>query len=153
MNDVAKRLKVILDANGNALIEDTDSLRRLLLRGQPDGPPEVRTLVWMAERGAVQHLFRWAKTPTEQRPAYVQMRNHIAQKFATAGVLPASEVRWAVDTWVDALPALAQHARQAPPGGALSRANSANAGRHAARAIAPASGNVLARGDTSLRGR
>lgn len=115
MNDFAKRLKVILDANGNELIEDTDSLRRLLLRGQPDGPPEVRTLVLMAERGAVQHLFRWAKTPTEQRPAYVQMRDHIAQKFATAGVLPASEVRWALDAWVDALPALAQHARQAPP--------------------------------------
>lgn len=115
MNDVAKRLKVVLDANGSALIEDTDSLRRLLLRGQPDGPPEVQMLVLMVERGAVQHLFKWAKTPAAQRPPYAQMRDHIAQKFATAGVLPASEVRWALDIWVDALPALAQHARQAPP--------------------------------------
>lgn len=109
-DDAAKRLKLIISANGSSLLNETDALRGLLLRGQSDAPPELRALITVAEKGGVAHLIKWSKAPPNQRPAYVQMRDRIAQKFNAAGVMPEELSQWALDAWVSALPTLAPHA-------------------------------------------
>ena len=109
-DDAAKRLKLIISANGSSLLNETDALRALLLRGQSDGPPELLALMRVAEKGGVAHLVKWSKAPTNQRPTYVQMRDRIAQKFGAGGVMPEELAQWALDAWVAALPTLASHA-------------------------------------------
>ena len=112
-DDAARRLKLIISANGSSLLNETDALRGLLLRGQSDAPPELRALMIVAEKGGVAHLIKWSKAPPDQRPTYVQMRDRIAQKFGSAGVLPEELAQWALDAWVGALPTLANHATAA----------------------------------------
>lgn len=109
-DDAARRLKLIISANGSSLLNEADALRGLLLRGQSDGPPEMQALMTVAEKGAVGHLIKWSKAPPNQRPTYVQMRDRIAQKFGSAGVMPEELAQWAMDAWVAALPMLAHHA-------------------------------------------
>ena len=93
-DDAAKRLKLIISANGSSLLNETDALRGLLLRGQSDSAPELRALMIIAEKGAVSHLIKWSTTPPDQRPTYVQMRDRIAQKFGAAGVMPEELAQW-----------------------------------------------------------
>ena len=112
-DDAARRLKLIISANGSSLLNETDALRGLLLRNQSDAPPELRALMTVAEKGAVSHLIKWSKAPLDQRPTYVQMRDRIAQKFGSAGVMREELAQWALDAWVAALPTLAHHATAA----------------------------------------
>jgi hypothetical protein len=109
-DDAARRLKLIISANGSSLLNEADALRGLLLRGQSDAPPELLALIKVAEKGGVAHLIKWSKAPPNQRPTYVQMRDRIAQKFGAAGVMPEELSQWALDAWVAALPTLASHA-------------------------------------------
>jgi uncharacterized membrane protein len=109
-DDAARRLKLIISANGSSLLNEADALRGLLLRGQSDAPQELRALMSVAEKGAVAHLIKWSKAPPHERPTYVQMRDRIAQKFGSGGVMPEELARWALDAWVAALPTLAPHA-------------------------------------------
>jgi uncharacterized membrane protein len=109
-DDAARRLKLIISANGSSLLNEPDALRGLLLRGQSDAPPELRALMAVAEKGGVAHLIKWSKAPPNERPTYAQMRDRIAQKFGTAGVMPEELAQWALDAWVAALPTLAPHA-------------------------------------------
>lgn len=109
-DDAARRLKLIISANGSSLLNEADALRGLLLRGQSDAPPELLALMKVAEKGGVAHLIKWSKAPPNQRPTYVQMRDRIAQKFGAAGVMPEELSQWALDAWVAALPTLASHA-------------------------------------------
>jgi uncharacterized membrane protein len=109
-DDAARRLKLIISANGSSLLNEPDALRGLLLRGQSDAPPELRALVAVAEKGGVAHLIKWSKAPPNERPTYGQMRDRIAQRFGAAGVMPEEFAQWALDAWVAALPTLAPHA-------------------------------------------
>ena len=61
--DAARRLKLIISANGSSLLNETDALRGLLLRGQTDGPPELQALMTVAQKGGVAHLVKWSKAP------------------------------------------------------------------------------------------
>jgi uncharacterized membrane protein len=109
-DDAARRLKLIISANGSSLLNEPDALRGLLLRGQSDAPPELRALMAVAEKGGVAHLIKWSKAPPNERPTYAQMRDRIAQRFGAAGVMPEELAQWALDAWVAALPTLAPHA-------------------------------------------
>ena len=62
-DDAARRLKLIISANGSSLLNEADALRGLLLRGQSDAPQELGALMSVAEKGAVAHLIKWSKAP------------------------------------------------------------------------------------------
>ncbi len=107
MNEAtAQRLALVIQRNGTSLLEDSTSLQRLLAPGATEAPTDVRALVLMLDTKAVAHLRKWAKTDEPDKPAYAQMRDHMAKKYEQAGKLSADMARWALDAWMNALPEL-----------------------------------------------
>lgn len=113
MNDAtARRLAQVLKFNGTSVIEDRASLLRLLAPGLTEIPADVGALMMMLDTKAVAHLVKWSRTEPSSRPAYAQMRDHIAAKYEQAGKLPAATAAWALDAWRNALPELQRAAAE-----------------------------------------
>lgn len=99
---IADRLALVLKHNGPSLLDDPDSLRRLLAPAQNPPPPEVQAILATLKSNAVQYLQKWDQHTGEKAP-YPQVREHIADSMARAGTLDAESAAWALDAWMRAL--------------------------------------------------
>ena len=99
---IADRLTLLLKHNGPSLLDDPDSLRRLLAPAQNPPPPEVQAILAALKSNAVQYLQKWDGHSGEKAP-YPQVREHIADSMARAGTLDAESAAWALDAWMRAL--------------------------------------------------
>lgn len=99
---IADRLALVLKHNGPTLLDDPDSLRRLLAPTQNPPPPEVQAILAVLKSNAVQYLQKWDRHTGDKAP-YPQVREHIASSMARAGVLDADAAAWALDAWMRAL--------------------------------------------------
>jgi uncharacterized membrane protein len=99
---IADRLALVLKHNGPSLLDDPDSLRRLLAPAQNPPPPEVQAILAVLKSNAVQYLQKWDGHSGEKAP-YPQVREHIAGSMARAGTLDAESAAWALDAWMRAL--------------------------------------------------
>jgi hypothetical protein len=99
---IADRLALVLKHNGPSLLDDPDSLRRLLAPAQDPPPPEVRAILAALKSNAVQYLQKWDRH-TGEKVSYAQVREHIAGSMARAGTLDAESAAWALDAWMRAL--------------------------------------------------
>jgi len=99
---IADRLALVLKHNGPSLLDDPDSLRRLLAPAQNPPPPEVQAILAVLKSNAVQYLQKWDGHSGEKAP-YPQVREHIADSMARAGTLDAESAAWALDAWMRAL--------------------------------------------------
>jgi uncharacterized membrane protein len=99
---IADRLALVLKHNGPSLLDDPDSLRRLLAPAQNPPPPEVQAILAVLKSNAVQYLQKWDRHTGDKAP-YTQVREHIAGSMARAGALDANAAAWALDAWMRAL--------------------------------------------------
>lgn len=107
MNDAtAERLARALKFNGTAILEDRDSLQRLLAPGVAQIPDDVRALLVLLDTKAVAHLIKWAAADMPNKPTFAQMRDHMAAKYAKSGMLSARVAAWGLDAWMRALPSV-----------------------------------------------
>jgi hypothetical protein len=107
VNDAtAERLARALKSNGTAILEDRDSLQRLLAPGTAQVPDDVRALLVLLDTKGVAHLMKWASADLPNKPKFAQMRDHMAAKYAKSGILSAELASWGLDAWMRALPSL-----------------------------------------------
>lgn len=99
---IADRLALVLKHNGPSLLDDPDSLRRLLAPTQNPPSREVQAILAVLKSNAVQYLQKWDRHTGDKAP-YPQVREHIAGSMARAGALDADAAAWALDAWMRAL--------------------------------------------------
>lgn len=152
---IADRLALVLKHNGPSLLDDPDSLRRLLAPAQNPPPPEVQAILAVLKSNAVQYLQKWDRHTGEKAP-YPQVREHIASSMARAGALDAESAAWALDAWMRALMLRGDASRlklELEPVAPPPDAPAADAGTAAAPAKATAAGQTPDRLAAGPRGQ